>query len=504
MQRNFLTTALQNLIILVFILLITFSPSIHFIDYIEFHDCQRIIQLILLSLVLLEATFQSFNNTGKLSVNKELRFCFYALLVLAIASTAHSIEPRYAIIEVTVFAALCYLSLLVAHLYNKNKEKFIQQLTFSIIASVVLYMVSFYTGYFTAMAVGKPLIWPYPFYGFSNIRLFQQYQLWGLGLICFPLLTFELKSKFTYLFYLMLSAWWVLSFYAASRGVTLGWILAIFFTAIVYRKASWPFLKIQLISALAGLALYFVLFHLVPMWITFEIKNGTAETTSMVVARTIFRDTTYDRLDLWKVAYLMIKTFPLLGVGPMHFHFYNSFGTHPHNSVLQVAAEWGLPSTLIILAILGYSFNCWHRKFNGKKIQSISKFDSNLSVILFFTIIANGAYSLVEGVIVMPISQVLMFTVIGLMIGQYTYGRAVPVKSNRIGFRPLFAGVVLIFMTLSVMPELVRGLTSNERYYQPGERAFSMGPGIINPRIWMQQRRIEPNAEKQKENKDTN
>jgi O-antigen ligase len=383
--------------------------------------------------------------------------------------------------------------------FNENKENFIKYLTYALWVSILLYMVSFYVGYSTAIAFKKTLTWPYPFYGFSNIRLFQQYQLWGLGLICLPLLTFELKKKIQLWLFFCLACWWVLLFYAASRGVTLSWLLGIVVTAIVYRKQAWLFLRIQLISAAGGLAGYLVLFKVIPNWIA-----SNANTGSVIVTSTIFRDTTYDRLDLWKVSYVMIKNFPFFGVGPMNFYFYNSFGTHPHNSVLQIAAEWGLPATFIILAILGYSFNCWYKKFNASKLQSASNLDSNLSIILFFTIIANGAYSLVEGVIVMPISQVLMFTMIGLMIGQYTYGELVLVKPSKFRFRPIFAGLVLVAMVLSTMPELVRGLTSYQRYYQPGERAFSMGPDTINPRIWMQQRRIEPDAQKQKENKDTN
>jgi putative inorganic carbon (hco3(-)) transporter len=504
MQRFNVITITQTLVTIVFLALIVFSPNIHLIPYIEFHDCQRVLQLLLLGFVLVDAIFANYSKDSITIINSKIKPFLYILLGLAITSTALSIEPRHAVIEVTIFAALCFLALFIARLYRGNPEVFIKALSYALLASIVLYMVSFYVGYFTALAVGKQLIWPLPFHGFSNIRLFQQYQLWGLGLIFLPLLAFELKQKIRIWIYIALSAWWVLLFYAASRGVTLGWICAMLVTASVYRKTAWPFLKMQLITAVIGLIIYFLLFQLAPIWFTSELVNGSAGSTSMVVARTIFRDTTYDRLDLWKVSYVMIKNFPLFGVGPMNFYFYNSFGTHPHNSILQIAAEWGLPSTLIILAILGYSFSCWHKKFKANKIQTTSKLDSNLSVILFFTIIANGAYSLVEGVIVMPISQVLMFTVIGLMIGQYTFGQTVPVNSNRIGFRPIFAGVVLVFMSLSAMPELVRGLTSYERYYQPGERAFSMGPGLINPRIWMQQRRIEQNTEKQKETKDTN
>lgn len=499
MQRISLSAITQTLVILAFIALIIFSPSFHFINYIDFHDCQRVIQLILLGLVLIDATLLGFNKTGQMPVNNKIRLGFFALLALGVASSVHSIEPRYAAIEVTVFAALCYLALFVVRLYRENSEAFTKQLTYTLWASIVLYMVSFYTGYITAMAVHKPLAWPYPFYGFSNIRLFQQYQLWGLGLICLPLLAFDLKKKVRLWLQFGLILWWVLLFYAASRGVTLGWIVAMFATAIIYKKLAWPFLRIQLISAFAGLCAYQVLIKLIPNWIASTattVVTGAA-TSSMIVtgSGTIFRDTTYDRLDLWKVAYVMIKNFPSLGVGPMHFYFYNPFGTHPHNSVLQIAAEWGLPATLIMLTILGYGFYCWMKKFNVNQLQTTTKLNGNLAIILFFTIIASGAYSLVEGVIVMPISQVLMFTMIGLMIGQYTEKTwLVPnteLARGKLRFRPFFAGIVLVLLALSTWPELERGLSSADRVMADNERAFSMAPDTINPRIWMQQRRKE-------------
>lgn len=493
MQLTKLSTITHTLVILAFVVLITFSPSYHFINYIEFHDCQRVIQLLLLALVLIDAAFLGFHKTAKMPINNIIRLGGFAILALAVASSVHSISPRYAVIEVTVFIALCYLALFVARLYRENSEAFIKQLTYALWASIVLYMVSFYTGYTTAMAVHKPLAWPHPFSGFSNIRLFQQYQLWGLGLICLPLLAFDVKKNTRLWLYFALACWWVLLFYAASRGVTLGWLVAMFATAIIYKKLAWPFLRIQLISAFSGLGAYWVLIKVIPNWIASTTTVATSAVASnAIVTSTIFRDTTYDRLDLWKVAYVMIKNFPLLGVGPMHFHFYNNFGTHPHNSVLQIAAEWGLLATLIILAIIGYGFYCWMKKFNADQLQIATKLNSNLSIILFFTIIASGAYSLVDGVIVMPISQVLMFTMIGLMIGQYTENtwlipNAESIKS-KLRFRPIFAVFVLLFLVFSTMPELVRGLTSNSRDISANERAFSMGPGV-NPRIWMQQKR---------------
>ncbi len=484
-----------------FIILIVLSPSILFIPYIEFHDSQRVMQLVLLSLVLIDSFFLGWGKTETITINNKIQLGGFAILTLAIVSAFLSQMPRYAIIEITIFAALCYFALFVARFFNQNKEVFIKQLTYALWASIVLYMVSFYVGYTTAMVFKKTLVWPYPFYGFSNIRLFQQYQLWSLGIICLPLLAFDLAKRIRFWLYGALTGWWILLFYAASRGALLGWLVAVLITAIMHRKSAWPFLRIQLINALTGLGGYLILFKAIPNWVA-----DTAASPAIVTS-TVFRDTVSDRTDLWNAAFEMIKTHPVLGVGPMHFYFYNSFGTHPHNSVLQLAAEWGLPATFIILAIAGYGFHCWYKKLNADKLEAATKLDSNLSMILFFTIITNGAYSLVDGVIVMPISQVLMFTMIGLMIGQYTEGNWLVTNQSikrKLRFRPIFAGVVLVFMVLSTLPELVRGLTSYDRYFVPGERAFSMAPDTINPRIWMQQRRIEPEANKPRNNKEVN
>ncbi len=489
MQRIAISTIMPALVIFAYIALIVFSPSVHFIKYIEFHDCQRVIQLLLLGLVLLDAVFIGYKKYNMMPISNNIKFGFFTLLTLAVASVAYSTVPRYAVIEITIFTALCYLALFVARLYGEFKEKLVQQLIYALWISIALYLVSFYTGYITAMIAKKPLEWPYPFYGFSNIRLFQQYQLWALGLICLPLITFKLKKNTCFLLYFALAFWWVLLFYAASRGVILGWLLAMIITATIYKKMSLPFLRIQLISAAAGLCLYVILFKLIP----------TQVSPTAVVTSTVFRDTVTDRTDLWKAAILMMKNFPFLGVGPMQFYFYTPFGTHPHNSVLQLGAEFGIPATLIMLTITAYCFHQWRRKLSVTQWQTTTHHNNSnsLAVILFFTVVANGAYSLVEGVIIMPISQVLMFTVIGLMIGQYTENTWLstaaakhPIK-NKLRFRPIFAPIVLIFMILSTFPELERGLKSYNRILSGNERAFSMAADTINPRIWMQQRRKE-------------
>ncbi len=462
---------LQTLALLTFIALVTFLPSVQFMPkwIIWFNDRQRLLELLLLSFVLLDAMVIGLTHSTKQAhITYKIRNVFLALIGLAIVSCSLAQSPRYALIETSVFAGLCYLALFVARLLNEEKQVFFKQLTYALWASILLYMLSFYTGYITATVFKTPLHWPFPFTGFTNIRSFNQYQLWGLGLICLPLLMNNLKNNVRIWLLIALTCWWVLLFYSASRGVLLAWLVAMLATALVYQKHAWPFLQQQLIQITTGFLGYALLFKAIPAMLQYNLVTGT-----------VMRETSNDRIGLWSQAITLIREFPIFGAGPMHFAWHNQSNAHPHNSVLQLAAEFGLPAALIVLTIVVYGLNCWFKKFNTNTVKNHSKLDGQLAIILFFTITMNAAYSMVDGVIVTPISQVLMFTVIGLMIGHYTYDRTsniidANVKSK---IRPILAGLVLLAMIWSTLPEVVKGLSGNEK-------GFSMGYTAAGPRFW--------------------
>ncbi|MFA6041527.1 MAG: O-antigen ligase family protein, partial [Methylophilus sp.] len=452
---------------IIYIALIVFQPSIQFLPsyIIWFQDRQRLLELLLLTLTLIYST-SKYQSDKSILIDNKLRYSFSSLLILGAGSTLFALSPRHALIELSVFSGLCYLSLFVANLYSTDKETFIKRLTYILWTSILLYMLSFYVGYITAIVFKTTVQWPHPFTGFSNIRAFNQYQLWLIGFLCLPLLSFEFKNKKTYAYLqLALIFWWVLLFYSASRGVLLAWLIGILFTAAIYQKLAWPFIKLQLFQISAGFLSYQILFKLIP-----------ALNHSILVVGSISRETTEDRLALWQQAWILIKAFPILGAGPMHFAWYSKTNGHPHNSLLQLACEWGLPATVIILAITGYGLYHWFKKFNAASIKTHSNLDQNLVLILLFTLVSNAAYSLVDGVIVTPISQVLMFTFIGLMIGHYCHGQT-NLISHKARFRPVFAAIVLLAMIWSTYPEIARGLSGNEK-------GFSMGYTAAGPRFW--------------------
>ncbi len=464
---------LQFFAILSFLALIVFLPSLQFMPnyIIWFNDRQRLLELLLISFVLLDAILIGLPySSTQLAINNKLRNIFFCLLGLTAISCYLAQSPRHAVIEVSVFAGLCYLSLMIARLFLTNKQTFIRQMTIALWASILLYMLSFYTGYITASIFKTPLQWPFPFTGFSNIRSFNQYQLWTLGLICLPLLAFELKKSARILINIALFVWWVLLFYSASRGVLLAWLVGMLLTAVIYQKTAWSFLRLQLITIALGFGSYYLLFKVIP-----------AANESTLVTSAIMRGTTYDRLGLWQKALDLIYGSPIFGVGPMHYAWNNSTNAHPHNSLLQLAAEWGLPALFIILSIAGYAIYCWLKKFNVASLKAATKLDCNLAIVLFFTICINAAYSLVDGVIVTPISQVLMFTMIGLMIGHYCDGQQCTkdkkLITNKYQFRPVFAAIVLAVMIWSTLPELIKGLSGDDK-------GFSMGYAAAGPRFW--------------------
>jgi O-antigen ligase len=378
-------------------------------------------------------------------------------------------------LEHSLFIGLFYLSVLISSSWHELSNKLLLLLISSIALGAVLYMIGFYTGYLASFLEAIPLAWPEPFFMFSNVRAFNQYQLWTLGLLCLPLLvSVGLKNNHKRWFFAGLSAWWVLLFASSSRGVLAAWLLSMLVTWWVYRHFARSFLVLQIKCFAIGFASYLLLFVLLPK---FNQGGGS------VVTSNVLRAETNDRLGLWRLAGAMIEAHPWLGVGPMHYAWYpNPLAAHPHNSLIQLACEFGLPATGLIVFMLGYGIYRWWQRFNVTTLSALPEREGQLAVVLFFTVVAEAIYSLVDGVIVMPLSQVMVAVMLGLMMGLYQQNQVTLPVSPMVDFsHRLLAGVTLVVLVWAVLPELIPRILGDYDQIPVGHHYQ-----IMAPRFWQE------------------
>ncbi|GGI54146.1 hypothetical protein GCM10011430_13200 [Oxalicibacterium solurbis] len=233
----------------------------------------------------------------------------------------------------------------------------------------------------------------------------------------------------------------------------------------------------QLAAIAAGLMLYGLMFFAIPTLLDNPPKliNRLPALSNLSL-----RDV------LWVEAWHIICAHPWLGVGPMQFAAQpNGVGAHPHNAVLQIAAEWGLPALLMLstLIVIGFRQFVIYLRRQSDEIS----FANVLSFALFASLVAAGAQSLVDGVIVMPYSQVTLMVLTGWAIGICPSSskqnlRSVSVTSKRwiefslLGFSALLLGIVMA----QALPD-VPYLPERMQHYSdvhPGQRFF--------PRFWQQ------------------
>jgi putative inorganic carbon (HCO3(-)) transporter len=464
---------LALMIILVCITLaVSFSFLINFYPY----DDKRVIESILLVCTLvwiLLGGLKQYQNWPNWPIS--LKACIFTLLSFAVISSFLAASPRHAFLELSLFIGLFYLSVLICSSWHEQSNKLLLLLISSIAVGAVLYMIGFYTGYLASFLEAIPLEWPEPFFMFSNVRAFNQYQLWTLGLLCLPLLvSVGLKNNHKLWIFAGLSKWWVLLFASGSRGVLAAWLLSMLVTWWVYRRFARSFLVLQIKCCAIGFATYLLLFVWLPK---FNQGGGSVITT------TVLRAETSDRLGLWRLAGAMIEAHPWLGVGPMHYAWYpNPLAAHPHNSLIQLACEFGLPATGLIVFILGYGIYRWWQRFNVTTLSALPERDGQLAIVLFFTVVAEAIYSLVDGVIVMPLSQVMMAVVLGLMMGLYQQNQTtLPVSPIVDLSHRLLAGVTLVVLVWAVLPELIPRILGDYDQVPVGNHYQ-----IMAPRFWQE------------------
>jgi len=238
-------------------------------------------------------------------------------------------------------------------------------------------------------------------------------------------------------------------------------------TWLLFGRYAYDFIKWTVVTATIGFLFYVLLFLYLP-------------DESMVKGLKTLRPGSSSRLNyLWPKAISYIAENPFLGIGPMHYAWFPSrAGAHPHNSFLQWGAEWGLPALCLVVFLIFQALKSWVLRFNKTALMP-DKHNFNLAAIsLSFSIFSAILYSLVDGVIVMPLSHLTGALIISLMFAMYLPHPCFHPEKTKLDFRlSIPFAVVFISYVYLIIPEALPRLLDPS--FTPENRI-----DVLGPRFW--------------------
>lgn len=368
-------------------------------------DWQRIYELITVGVIVLSISCWLLTIKSNFFILKKTELFGWVLFFLGGACSSFIAElPNVAWLEWSW--TLCwFLSTFLLALCFSTKTDVLQGVVQTFVIVVVAsYATLFYVFNADPLFDPAPII-IYGFPGFNNLRVFADYQTVVLFFIPFAIQRLDGYFLWRWCAWSLAGSYVALAFASGSRGLFLGQLVAIL--AVVYfSKDRWKyFLFGQLRMWCSGILAFGVLFVFIP-WLINDLP----------VTNSLIRGGLSSREVLWQQAISMAIDNPFFGEGPMHFAvFANKIAASPHNQVLQLMAEWGLPAALIFVALVG--------KFLYEKLCSIrsnvGEFSNEDSLFVQATMAAFVALvvqSFVSPVFNNPTSQILLSMLLVLII----------------------------------------------------------------------------------------
>lgn len=471
--------ALIRIFNLAFAAYLVFLPTTGVVPDLSWHNDQRLAQIALLLLVAVHtASGLIFVGSSKVAAvwsltPRYVRIALAAVLLLGMVSAAVAPLPRWALLEWSLMALLLALGMLVAVARHQLPARFDRLLMAALLLTAAAYILKVAVAYSAALVERLPLNIGWLLDGFSNPRFFSQFQSMTLPLLVLPAMYWARTPLSRLSLTLIPVFWWMLAITSGGRGTWLAMLSACTLVLICAKTHAYRWLKWQLGTFVAGAAAYGLFFYAIP-----GLRGVQADTVNRLVdiASLSFRDV------LWKRAMDFIVANPILGIGPMHFSYYpNPVAAHPHMSLLQWAAEWGILSALLVLGIAMYAGWCYARKLRAAMIDNEESHVLRLA--LLGSLCAAAVHSLVDGIIVMPYSQTLLAVLCGWALALH-HSRS-PLMNN-LADRPVLP---IIFLAVALSAALlVWGAAPGVMAIFGGDAAFSahvvQEGGILMPRFW--------------------
>ena len=380
-----------------FLTLLPFIPVFSF----DYHNHQRILQVILLSL-------SSITFLIKLSAHKKqlstpiISKLIYLFIIMGVISSILSKEENFSLFYTIHFSFLFILSLAVFN--DESKKRTLYFIVSIVTLHSILVLVCFLNVIFSI--ADQVQLNPFVIYqNFINIRFFNQVQVFII-----PLLIFLLKHKDVkrvVCFFLTLN--FLLMFIGHARGALLTFIIILLLSQL-FDKHQRKDYQIAFVCLLIGFLSYYtcnVLFS------SSEVSLNTSSSGRLFIWQETISEFTWQQL--------------FIGNGPGVFQTSlesRAPMSHPHSSVIEIINEWGF------LAFIFLSLAIYLTLKNAVIYLVVNNEDSS-SKALLYSFISGLIYSLLSGVHVMPVSQTLLFIIWGLLLARTSNKALAFVKFKR-------------------------------------------------------------------------
>jgi len=445
----------------------------------ERHDDQRCIELAVLVLVAMAVALRG-RGAALAATSPKVQLPLLGFFALGLVSALSAWSLRHALYEWSSMLLLVVLAFAVATDISRGGVAGLQRVLRCVGAACLLYSLRVLLTYILAIANGYQLDMHELAVGFSNVRFLNHAQTALLSLIVLLCLQERPGTALRRTWFVLASFWWALLYVSEARASWLALAAGCVIALVTRRRHAYGFLKVMGVAAVGGYLVYVVMFILLPM------LGGMHAFSSLgnVMARTA-SDPASGRMPLWHRAVELIAQHPWLGVGPQHFSHEGAdlrIGAHPHDWIMQIASEWGVPALLCVLCLVGLGMRALLQ--TGARIAPADGRNQQLLVTFTVAVTAILVDGLFSGVFVMPQSRLAIALVVGCAVGwvRSLEGQAPAQAAPALvrGGVALAAVAAACMLAWAVAPSLAAH--ASHAPLTPAEQAAN--PGTHWPRIW--------------------
>lgn len=454
-------------------LFLVVAPNFDVLPALGYYDGKRVLQLVLLAAVIGILLASRGARQAWLAVFGRLpawsRWSLGAVMaggaVSALAGGPAG-TGDYSLADVGLYTGLVVLAVAVAAAARALGRRADRLLMVLVLAAIGLYAFRYLTRYAVAIYVREPIFADALIANFAHLRFLGQWLTWTLPLVAVApvLLRDDARLRWTALAVSALA--WTLTLLSGTRGTLFAVAAALILVPLLLGRPGRRWMRQALVAAAAGALLYAASFSWVEV---IHQAQGGAERLAEVGAT--------GRLHMWRMAAELAGDRPLLGIGPQRYALHGDVASHPHNALMQWAAEWGIASTLLVLVLASGGLVAWIRRCRrrgGGAGDDRALVDAALTA----TLLAGSAHAMVSGIIVMPLSQVCLALVAGWVLARYQDGR--PAAATAGG-----AAQAALALTAAASLALVGHVAVRDapRMQQAVEMHEASG-GLFMPRFW--------------------